>query len=64
MKTKTQLVTFRIRKEAYEAFKNKYPNITSKFLKNCIYKAIDNYDFLTDIIFNVVTPEKNSHGGN
>lgn len=64
MKTETQLVTFRIRKAAYEAFKTKYPNITSKFLKNCIYKALDDYNFLTDIIFNVQTPEKNSHGCN
>lgn len=64
MKTESQLITFRIRKEAYEAFKNKYPNITSKFLKNCIYKALDDYNFLTDIIFNVKTQEKNSHGCN
>lgn len=63
MKIESQLITFRIRKEAYEAFKQKYPNVTSRFLKNCIYKALDDYNFLTDIIFNVVTPEKYTHGG-
>lgn len=64
MKTETQLITFRIKKETYEAFKQKYPNITSRFLKKCIYKALDDYNFLTDIIFNVETPEKERHGGN
>lgn len=63
MKTETQLITFRIRKKAWENFKSKYPNIQSKFLKNCMYKALDDYEFVTDILFKVITPEKNGHGG-
>lgn len=64
MRTETQMITFRIRKEAWKAFNEKYPNVQSKFLKNCIYKALDDYNFLTDILFKVQTPEKNSHGLN
>ena len=63
MKTETQLITFRIRKEAWEHFNQKYTNVQSKFLRNCMYKALDDYQFLTDILFNVTTPEKNGHGG-
>lgn len=63
MRTETQLITFRIRKEAWENFNAKYKNVQSKFLRNCMYKALDDYDFLTDILFKVNTPEKNGHGG-
>lgn len=64
MRTETQMITFRIRKEAWKAFNEKYPNSQSKFLRNCIYKALDDYGFLTDILFKVITPEKNTQGSN
>lgn len=66
MKTEAQFIQFRMNKTAYEHFRQKYPNTTSRFLKRCIYKALDDPEFIRDIIFNVKLPEteKERHGGN
>lgn len=45
-------VTFYMAENVFQLFKQKYPNVTSVFLRRCIIKALESSEFFQDVFFN------------